>query len=191
MLVQILQNMQWTGIYKYGQRTIMYGVHHPISTSSIARVPHTGPPLHPESITKTLHINRPALLNPPASQESDLGNCSCDSSSELKSRAGSTYIVLHGGITHGPVCMLLWAIPGFFVLTCGPHLNSISPVKGIVPFLSTCSLYLRYIYKVLRTRFANRISAFPLSSSDIPQSNPVPATAIIPFLLSIPSALVA
>lgn len=50
-------------------------------------------PIHPQSITKTLNFDRPGILNPPASQESDSGNRSCESFLELKSRAGSTCII--------------------------------------------------------------------------------------------------
>lgn len=145
-------------IYKYGQQKIMYSDYSTCPVLYCARAAHW--PIHLQSITKTLNIDRPVLLNPPASQESDLGNRSCESFSELKSRARSTCIVLYGDITHGPISMLLVvsAIPEFFVLTCGHHLNLISSVPMKYD-------HLFYIYNI--TRSANDKSAFPLSSSGI------------------------
>lgn len=158
-------------IYKYGQQKIMYSVLY------CARAAHW--PIHPQSITKTLNIDRPVLLNPPASQESDWGNRSCELFSELKSRARSTCIVLYGDITHGPIYMLLSALPESFVLTCGHHLNLISSVSIKSPYLlycrsdssakSNCDNYtVRQWYK-----------CFPSFLFRYCQSIPVPVTAII------------
>lgn len=163
----------------------------PYSTSCIARVPHTGPPFHPESIIKTLDINRPGHVNPPASQESDSGNRSCDSSLELKSRAGSTGILqssstwgyhtrtrMHATIGDPWVFRTdMWSALAF---DKSGQWNS--RISFYVLVIST--IYLQST----SSRFANGISAFPLSSSGIPQSKPVPATAITPFLVTIPSA---
>lgn len=64
-----------------------------------------------------LNIDRSGWLDPPASQDSDFGNSSCESFSELKSRAGATCMILHGvSHTTGLHIHMLLEIPGFFVL---------------------------------------------------------------------------
>lgn len=132
-------------------------------------------PIHPDSITKTLNIDRPGFLNPSASQASDSGNRSCEPFLELKSRARSTCIILHGDITHRPLYTLLSVIPESFVSTCGHHLNLISSDE-ISPFL----LYLQHITPYTVRRWCK---CFPSFLFRYCQSIPVPATAI-----SIPAA---